>query len=92
VYGTRGGPFRNGEWGGSTLKGKTVYLHILKWDENQLKLPPLKARIIRGEALTGGNVKIEQTDAGTIIRMPVRRQNKVNTVVKLEMETPVPLE
>lgn len=87
VYGTRGGPFRNGAWGGSTLKGNAVYLHILKWDKNQLKLPPLKARIIRGKALTGGNVRVEQTDEGTIIQMPVREQNKVNTVVKLEMET-----
>jgi alpha-L-fucosidase len=92
VYGTRGGPFRNGTWGGSTLKGSTVYLHILKWDRNQLKLPPLKARIIRGKALTGGNVRIEQNDEGTIIRMPVREQNKVNTVVKLEMETSLPLQ
>jgi len=69
-----------------------VYLHILKWDRNQLKLPPLKAKIIRGKALTGGNVRIEQTDKGTIIRMPVRDQNKVNTVVKLEMATPVLLQ
>jgi alpha-L-fucosidase len=92
VYGTRGGPFRNGEWGGSTSKGNTVYLHVLKWDRNQLKLPPLKAKIIRGKALTGGNVRIEQTNEGMIIRMPVREQNKVNTVVKLELETPVPLQ
>ena len=92
VYGTRGGPFRNGEWGGSTLKRNAVYLHILKWDRNQLKLPPLKAKIIRGKALTGGNVRIEQTDKGTIIRMPVRDQNKLNTVVKLEMATPVLLQ
>jgi alpha-L-fucosidase len=88
VYGTRGGPFRNGAWGGSTWKGKTVYLHILKWDGNQLRLPPLKTRIIRGKALTGGNVRIDQTGEATIIHMPVREQNKVNTVVKLEMEAP----
>jgi alpha-L-fucosidase len=92
VYGTRGGPFRNGAWGGSTRKGNSVYLHILKWDRNQLKLPPLKAKITRGKALTGGNVRIEQTDEGTIIRMPVREQSKVNTVVRLELGTPVSLE
>jgi hypothetical protein len=67
-----------------------VYLHILKWDRDQLKLPPLKARIIKGKALTGGNVRIEQTGEATIIRMPVREQNTVNTVVKVEMEAPVP--
>ncbi len=90
IYGTRGGPFRNGAWGGSTTKGNMVYLHILKWDGNQLKLPSLKARIITGKALTGGNVRIEQTDVATIIRMPVREQNKVNTLVKLAMDTPGP--
>jgi hypothetical protein len=57
-----------------------------------LKLPLLKAKITRGKALTGGNVRIEQTNAGTIIRMPVREQNKVNTVVKLELERSVPLQ
>jgi alpha-L-fucosidase len=92
VYGTRGGPFRNGEWGGSTSKGNTVYLHILKWDQNQLNLPPLKAKIVNGKALSGGNVRIEQTDEGTIVRMPVRERNKINTVVKLEMEMPAPLQ
>jgi alpha-L-fucosidase len=92
VYGTRGGPLCNGEWGGSTSKENTVYLHIMKWNRNRLKLPPLRARIIRGRALTGGNVRIEQTDEGTIIRIPVREQNKVNTVVKLEMEKSVPLQ
>ena len=92
IYGTRGGPFRNGAWGGSTTKGNTVYLHILKWDRDQLKLPPLKARIIKGKALTGGNVRIEQTGEATIIRMPVREQNTVNTVVRLEMDTPGPVQ
>jgi alpha-L-fucosidase len=89
VYGTRGGPFRNGAWGGSTMKGNSVYLHILQWDGSQLELPPLETKILRGKALTGGAVRIEQTDKGTIIRMPVRNQSKVNTVVKLEMATPV---
>jgi hypothetical protein len=69
-----------------------VYLHILKWDRNQLILPPLKAKIISGKALSGGKVRIEQTEQATIIRMPVREQNKVNTVVKLEMESPVPVQ
>ena len=92
VYGTRGGPFRNGEWGGSTLNGKSVYLHILKWEGDRLKLPPLKAKIVRGIALTGGTVRVEQTGEGTIVHMPVTEQNKVDTVVKLEMESPVSLQ
>ena len=92
VYGTRGGPFHNGAWGGSTTKGNTVYLHILKWDGDRVSLPVLRARIIAGKALTGGNVRIEQTDEVTIIRVPVRKQSNVDTVVKLEMEAPATLQ
>jgi alpha-L-fucosidase len=87
VYGTRGGPFRNGAWGGATRKGNAVYLHILKWDGNELRLPALKAKIVSANAITGGSVQIEQTGEATIIRMPVREQNKVNTLVKLELDT-----
>jgi alpha-L-fucosidase len=86
VYGTRGGPFKNGAWGGSTLRGNSVYLHILKWDGNRLNLPPIKARIISEDALNHGNVEIEQTEEGTIVRMPVREQSEVDTVVRLELE------
>lgn len=91
VYGTRGGPFRNSDWGGSTRKGNTVYLHILKWGGSVLTLPPLKGRILATKALTGGSVRVEQTQKSTIVRMPVREQNSLNTVVRLEMDAPEPL-
>jgi hypothetical protein len=69
-----------------------VYLHILSWDGPELRLPSLNERIIRGEALTGGTVRITQTADATIIRLPVRNQSKVDTVVKLEVENTVPLQ
>ena len=90
VYGTRGGPFRNGDWGGATRKGNSVYLHILKWNGDHLTLPPLKDRIISARALTGGTVRYEQTGGETTVRMPIREQDTVNTVVKLETEARVP--
>jgi alpha-L-fucosidase len=90
VYGTRGGPFRNGAWGGATRKGNSVYLHVQKWDGDRLRLPPLKERILNARALTGGTVRYEQTATETTIRMPVREQDPVNTVVKLETESRVP--
>jgi alpha-L-fucosidase len=89
IYGTRGGPFRNGGWGGSTEKGNIVYLHIMKWDNNQLALPGLTATIKRSQALTGGNVRVEQTSDGIVVRMPAEQQDKLNTVVRLELDRPV---
>ena len=31
IYGTRGGPYRNGTWGGSCHKGNKLYLHVYEW-------------------------------------------------------------
>jgi alpha-L-fucosidase len=90
VYGTRGGPFRNGAWGGATRKGNSVYLHIQKWDGDRLSLPPLKERIISARALTGGSVRYEQTGTTTTVRMPIKEQDTLDTVVKLEIEPLAP--
>src|ERR1035437_7016259 len=47
IYGTRGGPFHNGKWGGATYKRNTVYLHVFKWNGDRWVLPPLKAKILQ---------------------------------------------
>lgn len=88
IYGTRGGPVRNGAWGGMTNKGNVVYVHILEWDGDSVKLPALKAKIVESRVLTGGEAKIEQAADGIVMRMPVGSQDKLDTIVKLELERP----
>jgi len=85
IYGTRGGPLKNGEWGGSTRKGYCVYLHIQKWDGDQLRLPPLGTKIVRAEVITGGAVAVDQNADGLIVKMPQAQHDPVDTIVKLEM-------
>ncbi len=86
IYGTRGGPVRNGAWGGMTHKGNVAYAHVLKWDGDTVRLPALKAKIVSSKVLTGGRAKVEQAADGTIIRMPADEQDKLDTIVKLELE------
>lgn len=88
IYETRGGPFQNGAWGGSTYNGNIVYLHIQKWNEDQIMLPPLKSRIITYRALTGGEVTVKQEADSLVVRMPAERQDKVDTIIKLELDGP----
>ena len=59
IYTTTGGPYKPASWGVSTRKADTVYLHILNWEGDTLSLPPLGARVLEAEALTGGTVEIE---------------------------------
>ena len=46
IYGTRGGPFKPGDYGVSTRKGNTIYLHILEWPDDALKLPAIPAKVV----------------------------------------------
>ena len=39
IYGTRGGPFKPGDWGVSTRKSNAIYLHVLKWPGEVIVLP-----------------------------------------------------
>lgn len=86
IYGTRGGPFKNGEWGGATRKGSVVYLHILKWDSGQVTLPGLDATIKKSTVLTGGKVEVKQTGDGTIVAMLPGVKPMNHTIVKLELD------
>ncbi|MDQ1256081.1 MAG: hypothetical protein QG656_677, partial [Candidatus Hydrogenedentes bacterium] len=88
IYATRGGPFHNGEWGGSTYKDSSVYLHVFQWKGDTLNLPPLNAKILKAIALTGGDVKVDQTDKALRITLPSAQQDKTDTVIKLELDAP----
>jgi alpha-L-fucosidase len=88
IYATRGGPFRNGEWGGATFRDRTIYLHVLKWSGDTRQLPPLKAKVLRATALTGGSVAVSQSAAGIALVLPPDQQDPLDTIIKLELEAP----
>jgi alpha-L-fucosidase len=90
VYDTRGGPVRSGTWGGMTHKGNVAYVHVLKWDGDTVKLPALKAKIVSHKVLTGGEAKIEQAADGIVIRMPQGKQDRLDTIVRLQLDGPAP--
>jgi hypothetical protein len=89
IYGTRGGPFRNGAWGGSTRKDSAVYLHIMKWQDRKVTLPGLDARIVKSTTLTGGEANVSQAADKIIVTMPADLPAKGHTIVKLELDRPV---
>ncbi len=86
IYGTRGGPFRNGAWGGSTRKGRFIYLHVLQWKNDRLELPPLESKIKNVIALTGGTPEVKQTPDRIVVRMAKARTANHITVLKLELD------
>jgi alpha-L-fucosidase len=89
IYGTRGGPFKPWKYGGTTRKGHTVYVHVLKWLEPTLVLPPLPAHVVSSRLLRGGEVKVTQSDAGLFIDVADKDRDPANTVIALEFDADI---
>ena len=88
IYGTRGGPFKPGNYGASTRKGNTIYLHIREWDDGVLTLPPISAKILRSHVLTGGQAKVQQTGTGLEVSVAEASRHPFDTIVALELDVP----
>ncbi len=86
IYGTRGGPFKPGDYGVSTRKGNTIYLHICQWTSDLLTLPAIPAKVLRSHVLSGGAVEVRQTAAGLQVSVPARDRQPTDTIVALELD------
>jgi alpha-L-fucosidase len=89
VYQTRGGPLRNASWGGTTYRGDTVFVHVLKWPGETLRLRPLDEKILSARALTGGEVRFAQSTNGIALTLPAADRHPLNTVIALKLDRPV---
>ena len=83
---TRGGPFLPGDYGVSTFRDKTVYLHVLKWTPDGIQLPALPARVIRARLLSGAKVDFTQNDQGLKINVAAADKASPDTVVALDLD------
>jgi len=87
VYKTRGGPYKPGHWGGSTRRGKNVYLHITeRWPGGVLELPALPAKVVSASALTGGKPTIEQGNGKLVVRLDPKDHKIPDTIIKLTLD------
>ena len=71
IYGTRGGPFKPGEWGASTCQGDKIHLFVMSWPQDgPLQLPPIPDKVVGWKALSGGSVTVKQTAEGVTVDCP----------------------
>ena len=88
IYATRGGPFRPGPWGASTHRGDTIYLHILQWTGDSVRLPPIEKKIVGHRVLTGGTAEVRQTAEAVEVSVPQLRRQELDTLVALRLDGP----
>jgi len=86
IYATRGGPYKPAKHVVSTRNGNTIYLHVLAWPDDVLKLPALPAKIVNRRVLTGGQARVKQSDAGIEIAVAKSDRQEIDTIVALELD------
>ena len=89
IYGTRGGPYQNSRWGGSTRRDKNVFIHVFDWrGEDTLRLLPLPQTVLSARLLDGTPVSFKQTPAGLDITLEKACHDPINTVIELTLDAP----
>ncbi len=75
IYGTRRGPISPRDWGVTTERGDTVFVHVLDWPDRVLALPTLGARVVGARMFaTGERVEVRQSETGVVLTLPAGRQ------------------
>lgn len=87
IYGTRKGPVKPSNWGSTTQKGNTVYLHILDLNDENLLLPDF-GRKIKSMVYFDDNtsVKFKHTEFGTLVNLPLNKRQKIDTIITVKVE------
>lgn len=88
IYGTRGGPFRMGNFVGSTRRGNHIYLQVSNWFDNAVTIPDLPVKVLAANLLTGGEVTMTRTDGKLSFKVDPIFRDAAMTVIKLTLENP----
>jgi alpha-L-fucosidase len=70
IYNTRGGPVPPRAWGVTTQRGDTVFVHLLKWQDQSITIPAISATVTKAGTLGGGTVAFTQNAAGVTLTLP----------------------
>jgi len=85
IYATRGGPFEPGLWGASTRRGNKVFVHVLSWPGDSLRLPPVDHPVKSARRLHGGEVQWRVAANGIEISVPEGERDPLDTIIELTL-------
>jgi len=84
VYGSRGGPFKPGDWGASTCKGDKIYLFVMDWPGvGPLTLPAINQQIVGYRSLSGGEANVTAAPSGITVDVSREHRDPIATVIEL---------
>lgn len=86
IYGTRGGIVRPHDWGVTTQKGNTLYVHIMNCQDRALFLPLTERRVVSARMYDGHQkVRVSKNAEGVTLELPAVPKG-VDTIVELTLK------
>lgn len=91
VQGVRGGPVGPQQWGVTTRKGKTMYVHVLDNNADVVFVPYSGNKLLAANEFVGKRkVKCTQTPEGLVLTLPESRDSQPDRVVELTFKNEIP--
>jgi alpha-L-fucosidase len=86
VQGTRAGPLQpvDGVWG-TTQRGDRVYLHVLRWPAEELRLPRLPRRVLAARNLSGSGLSWREHEGGLAVTVAQQDRGAPVTVIEFTL-------
>lgn len=88
IYGTKGGPYSPTQNVVSTSKGKSVFLHVLKFTNDTIIMPPLNAKVLSAKIINGAAISFVQSKKCLKLIVPSKRQSAIATTLELTLNKP----
>ena len=92
IYGTTASPFvRLPFFGRATVKGSTLYIHVMGWPQDaKIVLPGLQTKVKRAYLLAdrAESLAVRRTAKDVVVTLPARAVDPDATVVALELDAP----
>jgi alpha-L-fucosidase len=87
IYNTKGGPLTARDWGVTTQRGNTVYVHVLKWSDESIVLPAWGKNVKSATLFSDKSpVKFQQNEFGISLKVPKNKFDENDTIIELQMK------
>ncbi|MEI9958894.1 MAG: alpha-L-fucosidase [Ferruginibacter sp.] len=90
-YGTKGGPWMPGKWGGATYKGNKVYLYVYDWENSKKILPAIEGnKILQAKYVNSSDKKqvVTIVNKEWIFNAP-SNPDSIATIIEVTLQKPV---
>lgn len=87
IYGTRGGPIKVDDWGGTANKDNKLYFHVLDWVNDEIFVPNVYGAKVK--CLTGAPISVREEKGMLAISVPFEYRQEMDTVIEVTYDKKV---